>query len=51
MNTNVSLQDLTPFGPVTVMGAYITGDEIIGYSPTYVPDTLAPAAPTNLTVQ
>jgi hypothetical protein len=35
----------------TVMGAYITGDEVIGWSPTYVPDTLAPAAPTNLTVQ
>ncbi|HJX18609.1 MAG TPA: right-handed parallel beta-helix repeat-containing protein [Acidiferrobacterales bacterium] len=35
----------------TVMGAYITGDEVIGYSPTYVPDTLAPAAPSNLTVQ
>ena len=35
----------------TVMGAYITGDEVIGYSPTYVADTLAPAAPTNLSVQ
>ena len=35
----------------TVMGAYITGDEVIGYSPTYVADALAPAAPTNLTVQ
>lgn len=35
----------------TVIGAYITGDEVIGYSSTYLPDSLAPAAPSNLTVQ
>ncbi len=35
----------------TVLGAYITGDELIGYSPSYVADTNPPAAPSNLTVQ